>query len=223
MPNPSYKCTVCAKFFAIAEDGVRYTVCNIYLHKDCPKATSPSAKNYCKTCLLARSKGNRNYVAFGSVTPIDESAASDLTSSRDVVAPSSESFECLKKEVSSLRNIIINFKSAISSQLTSAIASFNSRMKIMESRISNLEESVGNQNIDYQHSCDSNDEVESLKRRLNVSEHQCLINDVGISGVFEANGENTEHDAITLAQKIKSFACRARYNLRLPRRSPQYY
>ncbi|CAK1549818.1 unnamed protein product [Leptosia nina] len=103
---------------------------NIRLHKDSPKATSPSAKNYCKPCLLARSKGNRNYVASSSVTLIDEPAASDLASSRDVVAPSSESFECLKQEVLSLRTIIINFKSAISSQLTSAIASFTSRREV---------------------------------------------------------------------------------------------
>ncbi|CAK1541874.1 unnamed protein product [Leptosia nina] len=75
----------------------------------------------------------------------------------------------------------------------------------MESRISKLEESVLQLGANNQHSCEVNGEVELLKRRLNQSEQQCLMNDVEIAGVFEANGENTEHVAISLAQILELF------------------
>ncbi|CAK1555038.1 unnamed protein product, partial [Leptosia nina] len=75
----------------------------------------------------------------------------------------------------------------------------------MESRISKLEESVLQLGANNQHSCEVNGEVELLKRRLNQSEQQCLMNDVEIAGGFEANGENTEHVAISLAQILELF------------------
>ncbi|CAK1548762.1 unnamed protein product [Leptosia nina] len=75
----------------------------------------------------------------------------------------------------------------------------------VESRIFKLEESVLQLGANNQHSCEVNGEVELLKRRLNQSEQQCLMNDVEIAGVFEANGENTEHVAISLAQILELF------------------
>ncbi|CAK1540873.1 unnamed protein product [Leptosia nina] len=162
---------------------------------------SPSSKQCYKPCLIARSKSNRDYVAASSIPHNDATTAGDIGSlalSSDVVA---SSFEELKDQILSLRTIIIDFKSETYSQLTRAIASFTSRLDNMEFRISKLEESVLQLGANNQHSC----EVELLKRRLNQSEQQCLMNDVEIAGVFEANGENTEHVAILLAQILELF------------------
>ncbi|CAK1542844.1 unnamed protein product [Leptosia nina] len=134
---------MCGKFFAIAPDGVRCKDCNFHLHKNCPKAVSPSSKKCYKPCLIARSKSNRDYVGSNSssIPHNDATTAGDIGSlalSSDVVA---SSFEELN-QILSLRTIIIDFKSETYSQLTRAIASFTSRLDNMESRISKLEESV---------------------------------------------------------------------------------
>ncbi|XP_038216842.1 uncharacterized protein LOC119835861 [Zerene cesonia] len=51
-------------------------------------------------------------------------------------------------------------------------------------------------------SCDIIETVDQLRKRLNDSEQQQLLNDVCISGVPEANGENLTHIVISLAQKL---------------------
>ncbi|CAK1540861.1 unnamed protein product [Leptosia nina] len=85
--------------------------CNFHLHKNCPKAVSPSSKKCYKPCLIARSKSNRDYVAASSIPHNDATTPGDIGSlalSSDVVA---SSFEELKDQILSLRTIIIDFKS----------------------------------------------------------------------------------------------------------------
>ncbi|CAK1550861.1 unnamed protein product [Leptosia nina] len=81
--------------------------CNFHLHKNCPKAVSPSSKK----CYKPRLKKNRDYVAASSIPHNDATTPGDIGSlalSSDVVA---SSFEELKDQILSLRTIIIDFKS----------------------------------------------------------------------------------------------------------------
>ncbi|CAG4961354.1 unnamed protein product [Colias eurytheme] len=169
------KCNACGKFFALA-DGPRR-----------PR----QYKWMCKTCKA------KNTSKAVEITPAQ---CQDADVFLDVVSPHQKSSPSLIEEIKLLRTEISNFRSDMT-KLTALVTNFDSRLDSIEERVSQLESGacVAADNEQLQQSLDS---IDLLKKQLNESEQEKLLNDVEISGVQENTGENLLHIAITLAQKI---------------------
>ncbi|CAG4965741.1 unnamed protein product [Colias eurytheme] len=188
------KCTNCGKFFATS-DGAKCHKCNVLYHRQC-NSLSPDARTnskwMCKVC-----KGKTTTKILDTRTPDDENDVFVDTDSAQSDTP------LLAQEIKLLRTELSSFRSEMS-RLSSLVSEFSIKLNCIEERVTKLEsascaESCLNQ---CQQNKEINDTITDLKKRLNESEQEKLLNDIEITGVSENSSENLLHVVITLAQKI---------------------
>ncbi|XP_045504513.1 uncharacterized protein LOC123704862 [Colias croceus] len=147
----------------------------------------------CKTCKA------KNTSKAVEITPAQ---CHDADVFLDVVSPQQKNSPSLIDEIKLLRTEISNFRLDMT-KLTTLVTNFASRLDSIEERVSHLEAGSGaaadKDNEQLQQSLDS---IELLKKQLNESEQEMLLNDVEITGISENSGENLLHITITLAQKL---------------------
>ncbi|CAG4937210.1 unnamed protein product [Colias eurytheme] len=176
------KCNACGKFFA-SVDGAKCNKCCALYHKPCcsPDARS-NAKWICKAC---KAKANK---AAETVSAPEREADVFL----DVEPPQQQGSPSLVREIKLLRSELSSFRLEMS-RISTLVASFGTRLDGLEERVSQLESKP---------CCENLESIDLLKRQLNESQQENLLNDVEITGVSESSGENLLHVVITLAQKI---------------------
>ncbi|XP_045504396.1 uncharacterized protein LOC123701028 [Colias croceus] len=174
------KCLSCGKFYAQA-DGAKCSKCNTSYHKLC---LSPDVritnKWQCKQC---KSK---------LVKPSDDLINDCVDSVQDIQLHTPS----LTQEIKLLRSELSSFRMELA-RLSTIVNDFNNRIIGMEERISSLE-----QQPPQTENTKLVETVEMLKRQLNETEQDGLLNDVEFSCVPEVNGENPQHLVITLAHKL---------------------
>lgn len=180
------KCNSCGRFFAEGSDGAKCKKCSVLYHKTCYPDARNNNKWICKDCKTKE---------------VCREATSPSSQEEDARSPGSSDPPSLAEEMKLLRAEISIFRHEMS-KYTSVVEKLTTRMDSIEERMTQLETRFCADQAQVKQSSEINGTINLLKKQLNDSEQDKLLNDVEISGLQENSGENLLHVVITLAQKI---------------------
>ncbi|CAG4958223.1 unnamed protein product [Colias eurytheme] len=184
------KCKSCGKFYASA-DGVKCNKCNVTYHHLCHKLSPDARTNKHWICKSCKPKLCR---------PVDCERSRDDGDDDFQDTEQRESLS-LVQEIKLLRTELSSFRQEMT-RLSALVNEFGSRLDGIEERVTQLEEFPASIQTQQKHNEALICTVEELKRQLNDSEQEKLLNDVEISGISESSGENVMHIVVALAQKV---------------------
>lgn len=195
-------CNQCGRFVSAA-DGAKCVKCGSLFHRDCvklsPNGPIPS-KWTCLGCHKGKSKQGKTTIVKGLSTPspklleTSNPPAPAVLSSGDIQGDTSNS---IIAELRLLRGEMASFRGEIA-QLNITLSAFNSRVDDIESRLSRLEE----QSASQESRSSVQTTISQLQTQLNDRDQDLLMNDVEISGLQEASGENLMNITCLLAKKL---------------------
>ncbi|CAG4991358.1 unnamed protein product [Colias eurytheme] len=187
------KCSSCGKFCAAA-DGAKCNKCSVTYHKQCCNVSPDTRINAKWVCHKCKPKNTAK--ALDNITTQDQ----DIDEFQDA-NPSRSDSPSLTHEIKLLRTELSSFRLEMS-KLSALVSSFGTRLDNVEERVSQLEAINTNAVHEHEQIQQHIESIDILKKQLNESEQERLLNDIEITNVPEVNGENLLHVAITLAQKI---------------------
>ncbi|KAI8428569.1 hypothetical protein MSG28_007324 [Choristoneura fumiferana] len=139
-------------------------------------------------------------VDLGAETCASDNGADTTPPIRDPALDLVEEFRLFRAEFAAMRAEIASIHKEVS-EMRVTLGSFTARIDAVEDRVAHLEERLIDGTVD---ACrkELQENIAQLKSELNDRDQDLLINDLEISGILEAPGENRSHLVCLVAQKL---------------------